>query len=466
MRTHSFKKSMPVLKKYILPSFIIFFSIFVMSRCRVAPVSKFFKGYDIVFVENDFPAKNVVEILKENGCKNIISKENQKIPLNLNENSPEVALAKSNLEKSTYLKDRMGFFFDKTQKNNVFYVPEEDLKSAENAVQKISEKGYSAGINATAKFPAVSIVIVVAFSVMIVFFSENRILCALLSVFPVIFSFMMPFSSVSAGLCLFELFMFFYIKFWGRKNSAKKLLKNVMLLTILGTSFLCMVFTKIQAGLFFLLMIFSETSVFLLYKNINQKIDSKYSFNPVSIRTAFSIRIMTKKNRKLLAACAISVLAILVSAVFSSNFASVLKNEKISGVQLPSSGATVQNLPGISDFVDWKWEAMTFPYRSLNKKTSNDAVVFKNFQKKDGFINESVSSIYYNDEFKMNALKEIESLDYPALEKMLVGQGKHARFGYVTSGLQNVSLVMIILLIIAFFVPLSFYLTTKRWELK
>ena len=66
----------------------------------------------------------------------------------------------------------------------------------------------------------------------------------------------------------------------------------------------------------------------------------------------------------------------------------------------------------------------------------------------------------------MNTVKEIENLDYPALEKMLVSQGKHARFGYVTSGLQNVSLIMIIILIIAFFVPLSFYLTTKRWELK
>ena len=437
-----------------------------MNCCRVAPVSKFFKGYDIIFVANDFPAETVVEILKKNGCKNVISSENQKVPLNLNENSPEVALAKSNLEKSTYLKDRMGFFFDKTRKNNVFYVPEEDLKSAENAVQKISEKGASAGINAAASFPAFSIVIVVAFSILLVFFSENQILCALLFVFPVIFSFMMPFSSVSAGLCLFELFLFFYIKFWGRKNSAKKLLKNVMLLTIFGTSFLCIVFTKIQAGLFFLMMIFSEISVFLLYKNVKQKIDSKYSFNPVNIRTAFSIRIMTKKNRNLLPVCALSVLAILVSAVFSSNFSSVFKNEKISGIQLPSSGAAVQNLPGINDFIAWKWEAMTFPYRSLNKKTSNDAVIFKNFQKKDGFIHESVSSIYFNDKFKMNTVKEIENLDYPALEKMLVSQGKHARFGYVTSGLQNVSLIMIIILIIAFFVPLSFYLTTKRWELK
>lgn len=440
-----------------------------MNHCRIVPVSKFFKGYDIVFVSDEIPSKDVVQILEKNGCRNIISKENQKVPLNLNENSPEVALAKSNLEKSAYLKDRLGFFFDKTMRNNVFYIPEEYLRSAENSVHEISEKGFSAGINASASFPFASIVIVAAFSVLLVFFSKNRILCGLSFVFPIVFSVMMPFSSVSAGLCLFELFLFFYIKFWGRKNSSRKLLKSVMLLTILGTSFLCVVFTKIQAGLFFILMIAAEISVFLLYKNISEKIDSKYSFRPVSIRTAFSIRVFTKKSKKLFGLCSISVLVIFVSAMFSSNLSLLLKNEKSAGIQLPSGGAAVQNLPGINDFIEWKWEALTFPYRSLNaknRKSANDSVIFKNFQKKDGFIQESVSSIYYNDEFKTDAVKEIENLDYPALEKMLVSQGKNARFGYVSSGVQNISFIMIIILIIAFFVPLSFYLTTKRWELK
>ena len=460
---------MPVLKKYILPSFIIFFSVFLMNRCRVVPVSKFFKGYDIVFVTDEIPEDEVVQILEKNGCRDIISKENQKVPLNLNENSPEVALAKSNLEKSAYLKERQGFFFDKTMKNNVFYVPEEYKKSAESSVHEISEKGFLSGINASASFPFASVAVVVIFSVLLVFFSKNRVLCVLSFVVPVIFSFMMPFSSVSAGLCLFELFLFFYIKFWGRKNSIGKLLKSVMLLTVLGTSFLCIVLTKIQAGLFFILMVFAEISVFLLYKDINEKIDSKYSFRPVSIRTAFSVRVFTQKSKRLFALCSLAVLLIFISAMFSLSFASLFKNEKSAGIQLPSGSAAVQNLPGINDFVEWKWEALTFPYRSLNvksRKGGEDSVVFKNFQKKNGFIEETVNSIYYNDGFKANAIKEIENLDYPALEKMLVLQGKTARFGYVSSGLQNISFVMIIIMIIAFFVPLSFYLTTKRWELK
>ena len=170
---------MPVLKKYIIPLAIIFFSVFFMKCCRVVPVSSFFSGYEVVFVSKDLPEENALNILSKNGCTNVISRANQKIPLNLPENSPEAALAKSRLEKSTYLKDRTGFFFDKSEKNNVFYVPEKNLKEAAAAVKEISENGYSAGMNAEGGFPFISIAVVIIFSVLLAFFSENRILCGL-----------------------------------------------------------------------------------------------------------------------------------------------------------------------------------------------------------------------------------------------------------------------------------------------
>lgn len=457
---------MPALKKYIIPVLVIFFSVFAMRCCRIAPASTFFNGYDILYVTNKIPAKNVMEILRENNCENVISAENQETPLNMGKNSPEVALANSKLEKSTYLKDRMGFFSDKEKKNNVFYIPAGQKEKAMLAAGELSENGYSAGINARAKFPFASIAVVILFSAFLVFFSENRILCALAFVFPVIFSVSLPFSAVSAGLCLFELFLFFCIKFHGREKSAERILRNVMLLTLLGASFICLVLAKIQAGIFFAAMILSEISLAELYKNINEKIDGRYSFNPVKIRSAFSIRLFTRKGRTALAICAFSVLAIFAAAMFSSNFSSVMKSGNNSAVQLPSGKAAVSALPGIGNFIEWKWDALTFPYRSLNdknrKNARNDAVFFKNFQEKDGVIQETVSSLYYNEDFKTEALNEIEKLEYPALEKMLAKQGKNAKFGYAAAGLQNITLIMIIVFIIAFLVPLSFYLTSRN----
>lgn len=460
---------MPVLKKYIIPLAIIFFSVFFMKCCRVVPVSSFFSGYEVVFVSKELPEENALNILSKNGCTNVISRANQKIPLNLPENSPEAALAKSSLEKSTYIKDRTGFFFDKSEKNNVFYVPEKNLKEAAAAVKEISENEYSAGMNAEGGFPFISIAVVIIFSVLLAFFSENRILCGLSFAYPVLFSFFMPFCSVAAGLCLFELFVFFFLRFWGRKNSAKRLIKSTMLTAILATSFMCMVFTKIQAGFFFVLMCVSELSLFFLYKNIREKNESRYSFRPVKIRTAFSIRILTEKGRKILGLCPLAVLVIFAGTLFSSNLSAVFGGGKSSGAMLPSCKAPVSALPGLNDFFEWKWEALTFPYRSINvksRKNTAEPVVFKNFQKKDGFIQESVNSISFNEEFKKNALRDIEDLDYPALEKMIAGQGENARFGYVSSEFQNISLAMMILLAIAFFVPLSFYLTAKKWEPK
>ena len=123
-------------------------------------------------------------------------------------------------------------------------------------------------------------------------------------------------------------------------------------------------------------------------------------------------------------------------------------------------------MPGIGNFIEWKWDSLTFPYRSLNdknrKNARNDAVFFKNFQVKDGVIQETVSSLYYNEDFKTEALNEIEKLEYPALEKMLAKQGKNAKFGYAAAGLQNITLIMIIVFIIAFLVPLSFYLASRN----
>lgn len=463
---------MSALKKYIAPVLVIFFSVFAIRCCRISPASTFFNGYDILYVTNRLPAKNALEILEKNNCENVISAENQKTPLNMAENSPEVALANSNLEKSTYLKERMGFFSDKDKKNNIFYIPAGQKEKALNAAKELSENGYSAGINARAKFPFASIAVVIVFSVFLVLFSENRILCALSFVFPVIFSFSFPFSAISAGLCLFELFLFFCIKFYGRKHSAERILQNVMLLTILGASFFCVALVKIQAGIFFLLMIASEICVAALCKNITEAIDTRYSFNPVKIRTAFAIRIMTRKSRTALGICAFSILVIFAAAIFSSNFSSALSGNDSAAVQLPSSKASVSSLPGIGNFIEWKWDALTFPYRSLNDKNKknarNDAVFFKNFQEKDGLIQETVSSLYYNEDFKNEALNEIDSLEYPALEKMLARQGKNARFGYAAAGLQNITLIMIIVFVIAFLVPLGFYLASgkKAQEIK
>lgn len=414
-----------------------------------------------MFVQKDFPSKNVEKLLLENGAKNIVYFENQKVPLNLPEQSPEVALSKTGLEKSNYLTERNGFFSDKSKAFNVFYIPNEFIKSAEKVAENLSESEISCGINASAKFPIISVLIVILFSLFLIFISKKKILITLLYILPILFSVMMPFSSISAALCLFNLTIFLCLKFYGREGGAKKLSKNVMILTFFGTSFIVVLFTKIQAGLLFILLCLAEISTYFLYKNVLNILDNRYSFKPINIIGAKSIKILNEKNKKLLMLCSAASFLIFIYSIFSFSFAPS-KNNKNS-VQLPSAYSATSSLPNLNDFEHWKWEALTFPYISINSKNKvQNSVIFKNYQEKNGLISESLSYISYNNEFQANSIKEIENLNYPAIEKVLAMQEKNAKFGYVSSGTQNLSLTMIFMLFFSFAVPFVFYLGAKR----
>lgn len=452
---------MSLLKKIFLPLFIIILTFIFLNVFRIVPVSKLFNGYAVMFVQKEIPAKNVENLLLENKAKNIVYFENQKVPLNLPEQSPEVALSKTGLEKSNYLSDRNGFFSDKSKSLNIFYVPNEFIKSAEKVVQNLSENGIFCGINASAKFPIISVLIVILFSLFLIFISKKKILISLLYILPLFFSVMMPFSSISASLCLFNLTIFLCLKFYKREGGAKKISKNVMILTFLGTSFIVVLFTKIQAGLLFILLCLAEISICFLYKNISDILDNRYSFKPVNIIGAKSIKVLNEKNKKLLILCSSAILLIFIYSIFSFSFAPAQSNKK--SVQLPSAYSATSSLPNLNDFEHWKWEALTFPYISINSKNkTQNSVIFKNYEEKNGLISESLSYISYNNEFQANSIKEIENLDYPAIEKVLVMQEKNAKFGYVSSGTQNLSLIMIFLLVFSFAVPFVFYLGAKR----
>lgn len=452
---------MSLLKKFFLPLFIIILTVVLLNVFRILPVSKLFNGYAVMFVETAVPQKNVESLLLENGANDIVFLENQKVPLNLPEQSPEVALAKSGIEKSKYLEERNAFFFDKAKSCNIFYIPNDFYKSAEKTADFFVDNGFFAGLNASASFPVISVLIIVLFSVFLMYFSENHILSGLLFVLPVFFSFMIPFNSVSAALCLFELGVFLCIKFEGREGAVFKLAQSVMIVSFFATSALIVFFTSFRAGFIFILFCLAEVSVFVVYSQVCAFFEKRYSFKPVNIISANSISILNRKNVKSLAVCACAVFVIFISALFSVNFSSFSKNSK--KVQLPSAYSATSALPDISDFISWKWEAVTFPYVSINSKNRNEeSVVFKNYSEKNGLISESLNYISYNNDFRNNALSEIELLDYPALEKILLSQGKKAKFGYAQSGTQNISLLMIVLLAAAFFIPLFFYLNEKR----
>ena len=158
--------------------------------------------------------------------------------------------------------------------------------------------------------------------------------------------------------------------------------------------------------------------------------------------------------------CSCAIAAILLVAFLYSAF-SLGQATKSSNLQLPSQNGNGQ-LPNIKDFVEWKWEATTFPYISLNEKNSSTKQIsFSQFKMEDGLIKEEVKSIAFNQNFIEESINDIDDLNFPAIEKMLKLQKKDFSGGYASSTSQNLTILTIIIILLSLQIPLICRLVYK-----
>ena len=177
------------------------------------------------------------------------------------------------------------------------------------------------------------------------------------------------------------------------------------------------------------------------------------------------MNLVTKKSRFLLLPLSVCSFFVFIFAFFSIN----INFDSSENLELPSSVCASKSLPDLNDYTDWRWEAMSSPYVSLNEKDRKmnfgDTVYFSTFEMKDGKITESVHFITYDEKFKSESLSQIDLLNYPAVEKLLKKQGK-IRPGFSASGKQSLNLISIILLVISILFPLVFYFFVTKPKVK
>ena len=109
------------------------FSLITMIIFRAVPATKLWAGYTVMSVPVETDAKLVIEGLEKCGCKAVICRAAQQVPLDLPQNSPEVSLAALGAGASDYLLRRNQFFFDKSGTLELYYIPDEygkNLKAA------------------------------------------------------------------------------------------------------------------------------------------------------------------------------------------------------------------------------------------------------------------------------------------------------------------------------------------------
>ncbi|MDE5899066.1 MAG: hypothetical protein K2H09_07385, partial [Treponemataceae bacterium] len=94
------------LKKYVIPSVLIAGSLAALFFFREIPAARLWKGYTVLYVPAGSDYAAVCDALDRSGCTEYISLKNQYFPIAAPADSPEVSLAMSGLEASSYLSAR------------------------------------------------------------------------------------------------------------------------------------------------------------------------------------------------------------------------------------------------------------------------------------------------------------------------------------------------------------------------
>ena len=404
-----------------------------------------------MYVQKNADMQKVYQVLEEYSVKNYSCLENQFVPLNLVDQSPEVRLSASFLNDSdSYLSRRNSYFFDRDKLYTVFYIPEKYSSKLPKVLSALGREGIKGGVNANANYPFICPLVIFLFAILLVFYSENKIRAVLYFSLPVYFSFFVPVYLVCSSLCLFMYASFLSFRILERKNTFEVLKKSRIFVILLSVSLVSMLFTSFKAVLLYILLLLSCAAVLYLYKNILSAFENaKYSFVPVKIRTANMIRLVTKKSRFCLLLMGIFVSFVFLFALISMKVSFPSSDD---GVKLPSAVSLEKSLPDLGDFIDWRWEALIYPYVSLNSSETilpkdGNTVYFPRFTEENGKITQSLTSITFNQKFKEDSVDSLESLDYPAIEKVIRKQGR-MRPGFTSAANARPSFVSVILMTI------------------
>ncbi|MBQ3670569.1 MAG: hypothetical protein II921_03705, partial [Treponema sp.] len=189
--------------------------------------------------------------------------------------------------------------------------------------------------------------------------------------------------------------------------------------------------------LFYIVCILAATSVVFIFRTISEIKFTNRMFDLVFIRNAKMIPIFEKKSMKLMMCLFFSVLLIFFYSLFSSAFL-FAQSDSRPALPIPVKFGEAKSLPNFKDFTDWYWNTVVFPYRHLDENFSSpeegETVYMTDYSEVDGKIVEVQTPVYtFDDTFRASVEEYISGQDESSFEKILLAQGKSARFGFSKS---------------------------------
>lgn len=455
------------LKLLIVTSAICFSALFLFVFFRTVPVSRIWKGYQVLYVTSKTASEpQILSLLEKNGCKNVVSRSNQRIPIVSKFSPVQVQDARS------YLNTRNNFFTDETNSAMVFYLPDGQDTELSRAIKEISNiQNTSAGTDGTAAFPWLSPIICIIFALVCVLFAKNKTLLIPAAMFMVLFSLSRPLLTTSAAVCL-ALYGFFMVqKIWGRRNFSSAVVSPLIIVCVLLPILMLFMSSPLSA-LFYTLAVAASFSAMLLADMLKNRYDERYvrsRFKPVLIRSASFIPLIERKELKIILSLFVAIVAIFAVSFAGFSLQNVSLDTSQPALPAPVSGKS--DLPDMDDFMAWSWNTITFPYRRMTDSApqipvDGDRVSIPVFSDAGGKIAESEQTAFvYNSTFRNSVYDSVKDLPYPALEKMMLRQGKDVRYSYTKGGASSSERWGTMILILCMLIPmgiLAYFVLIKR----
>ena len=457
--------------KKIIPFAVVLTVFFTLLNFRSVPVSQFWKGWRMLYVySQDLTENDILAVLEKNGCSSVISYGNQRLPV-FSQLAPVQVQS-----PDSYLYRRADFFMDKMHRAKVFYIPENQLSQLESGIRELSAfQGTSAGSDGKSSFPWLSPLIALFFFGLLLYFSRNKVLFACGSLFFLIFAFCRPLFTVSAAVSLYLFAFFLFHRIWGRKDFIKTTLNSPFILLMALSPVLVMLISSPVNSIFYIASFLASAALVQIYHLREDNKNAAYSFQPVYIRSSRMIPLVGRLGIRLLGGLLLSLLLILLAFKLSGNVSDLSASASMPSLPAPVNSSDSE-LVQMKDFVNWSWNTVTFPYRKIGEKVSElpnegDAVLITDYQNVDGKIQSVENPAFvFNSDFRESVYKAVDKLDYPALEKMMLKQGKNANFGYAKGASSSSSerfgiLLLLIFIAIPFSLGIYYILGRKRYGL-
>lgn len=464
------KLSFPV----IFSSIIVLIAATVIIMSARLPTASLWKGYNIVYVPAEIEEAAVLQVFEEAGIKEVISLSKQQIPL-VSTYAPVQSIVSP---EYSYVHQRNNYFFDRSRQMKLYYIPHKFVERSTRVLNLLQDypNGKNAGIEGRASYPWIVFFIATLSFGILVLVAKSKIFMLVSGIFPLLFIYCIPSYHGAAATVLLLYGFFLCCPVWQRKDMLKVVLNNSLIRLFCLAGIPVMFIVSWREGVLFLIALLGALcTCYLLSQYSSSK--SRGFFVPVPIRSAQFISIISSVASFTLFIPAVVAAILAITLFFFGYFPA---DTSISGLFLPAPARYTdtmsfnpssfqenvqqsylgEELPSLVHYIDWVWDTLTYPYRSLHEPDTlqlvsmDEKVMLPSYKVgEDGVIQEEFTQMYHlNEAFISSVLEGIRG-DGFQVETILKTQNcftpvEYRRMGdFLSVGTQGQLFVLVSLLV-------------------